>query len=132
MSVTTSSHYDPAQWEVKGMVLATHTEAVSILRGFMAGLGGIIGGKSDTMNKKVDDVMTNLIQKLKAQIAPGEMVVATHFQFTEFGRDESNSFLSGIATGTLLKPRGAPAAPAAPAAAVGGKRNTRRKNRRVF
>jgi uncharacterized protein YbjQ (UPF0145 family) len=125
MSLTTSSQYDSNLWEVKGMLLANHTEAVSILRGFMAGVGGIFGGKSDIMNKKVDDVMSNLIQKLKAQIGPGEMVVAAHFQFTEFGRDESNTFLSGIATGTLLKRKGAEAP-------VGGRRNTTRKNRKMF
>ena len=85
------------------MVLATHTEAVSLLRGFIAGVGGIFGGQSDSMNKKVDDVMSQLITKLKAQMGPGEMIVGAHFQFTEFGRDQSNSFLSGIATGTLLK-----------------------------
>ena len=85
------------------MILATHTEAVSLLRGFIAGVGGLFGGQSDSMNKKVDDVMTQLITKLKTQIGPDEMIVGAHFQFTEFGRDQSNSFLSGIATGTLLK-----------------------------
>jgi uncharacterized protein YbjQ (UPF0145 family) len=106
MSLTTSSQYDTNIWEVKSMVLATHTEAVSLLRGFIAGVGGIFGGQSDSMNKKVDDVMSQLITKLKAQMGPGEMIIGASFQFTEFGRDQSNTFLSGIATGTLLRRKG--------------------------
>jgi uncharacterized protein YbjQ (UPF0145 family) len=106
MSLTTSSQYDTNAWEVKSMVLATHTEAVSLLRGFIAGVGGIFGGQSDSMNKKVDDVMSQLITKLKAQMGPGEMIIGASFQFTEFGRDQSNTFLSGIATGTLLRRKG--------------------------
>jgi hypothetical protein len=57
------------------------------------------------MNKKVNDVTGKLIQNLQAKIGPGEKIVAVRFEFAEFGREQSNSFLSGIATGTLLTPK---------------------------
>lgn len=106
MSIVSTPQYDDEKWEVKSLVVATHTESVSLLRGFMAGIGGIIGGPSGTMNKKMDDIVKELLTKLKAQIGPGEMVVGVSFSFTEFGREQSNTFVSGVASGTLLKPKG--------------------------
>jgi hypothetical protein len=45
--------------------------------------------------------------------------VGVRFEFAEFGREESNSFLSGIATGTLITPKQA-----------GGGRGKTRKSRK--
>ena len=103
MSIVTTGQYDADKWEVKSMVAATHTESVSLFRGLIAGIGGIIGGPSETMNKKMNDIMAKLISKLQAQIGADEMVVGTQFQFSEFGREQSNTFISGLVTGTLLK-----------------------------
>ena len=57
------------------------------------------------MNKKVNDVMNALIQKLQKQIQANERIIGASFEFTEFGRSEGNTFLSGIATGTVIAPR---------------------------
>lgn len=122
MSIATTGHYDTQQYVVKSFVMATHTEALSLARGFVAEIGGIFGGKSDIMNKKVDDVMKKLYEKLKVQIGAGEKIVGAHFEFTEFGRGESNSFISGIATGTLISPRQRP---------MGGMRYGTRRVRRI-
>lgn len=103
MSLSTTHQYDPSLYEVKGLVTATHTEALSLFRGALAELGGLLGGKSDLMNKKVNDVMEQLQQKLKLQLQPNQRVIALHFEFAEFGRSEGQNFLSGIATGTLLE-----------------------------
>lgn len=103
MSIVTTGQYDESKWEVKSMVAATHTESVSLFRGLIAGIGGIIGGPSETMNKKMNDIMGKLISKLQSQIGTDEMVVGTQFQFSEFGREQSNTFISGVVTGTLLK-----------------------------
>jgi uncharacterized protein YbjQ (UPF0145 family) len=105
MSISTSDYYDLQKYEVKTLVLATHTEALSLARGFVAELGGLFGGKSDLMNKKVNDVMLALIQKLQKQIQGSERIVGAKFEFTEFGRSEGNTFLSGIATGTVIAPK---------------------------
>jgi len=115
--ISTSGHYDMVEYEAIRMVSATHTESVSIFRGLVAGIGGLVGGKSDTMNKKVDDVMEHLVKGLVKGLGSGERVVAARFQFTEFGRSEQNVFLSGIATGTVIGPK----------AQKGGKRQTRRR-----
>ena len=121
MSIVTTSQYDADKWEVKSMVAATHTESVSLFRGLIAGIGGIIGGPSETMNKKMNDIMAKLISKLQSQIGPDEMVVATQFQFSEFGREQSNTFISGVVTGTLLKKK----------AQTGGRKNRTYRKKRI-
>ena len=102
MSIATTDYYDTEKYEVKSFVTATHTEALSLFRRIAAELGGLIGGKSDLMNKKVNDVMNKLIEKLRAQIGIKERIVGARFEFAEFGRSEGNTFLSGIATGTVI------------------------------
>lgn len=105
MSISTSGLYDLQKYESKALVTATHTEALSLARGFIAEIGGLFGGKSDLMNKKVNDVMTMLIEKLKKQLQSGERIVGASFEFAEFGRSEGSTFLSGIATGTIISPK---------------------------
>ena len=121
MNIATSDFYETDTYKVKSLVVATHTEALSLARGFVAGVMGIFGGKSDLMNKKVNDVMAVLIKNLQAKVGPGEKIVGVRFEFAEFGREESNSFLSGIATGTLLTPK---------QPIKGGMRGKTRKSRR--
>jgi uncharacterized protein YbjQ (UPF0145 family) len=115
MSISTSDFYDLQKYEVKSLVTATHTEGLSLARGFVAEIGGIFGGKSDLMNKKVNDVMNMLILKLQRQIQGPERIIGVKFEFAEFGRSQGNTFLSGIATGTIISPK-----------LTGGKRNTAR------
>jgi uncharacterized protein YbjQ (UPF0145 family) len=102
MSIATTGYYDIEKYEVKSFVTATHTEALSLFRGIAAELGGLIGGKSDLMNKKVNDVMNKLLEKLRAQLGVNEKIIGAKFEFAEFGRSEGNTFLSGIATGTII------------------------------
>jgi uncharacterized protein YbjQ (UPF0145 family) len=124
MSISTSDLYEMDKYKVKSLVVVTHTEALSLARGFVAGIAGLFGGKSDIMNKKVNDVMASLVQKLQAKLGPDEKIVGVRFEFAEFGREQSNSFLSGIATGTLLTPKQAGSVPS------GGTRRATRKLRR--
>jgi uncharacterized protein YbjQ (UPF0145 family) len=123
MNIATSDFYETDLYQVKSLVVVTHTEALSLARGFVAGITGLFGGQSDIMNKKVNDVMKSLIEKLQKRLGPGEKLVGVRFEFAEFGREQSNSFLSGIATGTLLTPKQA-------ATATGGQRGKTRKSRR--
>lgn len=106
MSISSSSQYDITKWRVKGLITATHTESVSLARGIVAGMKGIFGGPSDIMNKKVDDVLGMVLEKLKTQVQSDECMVGVSLNFTEFGRSESNTWLSGIGTGTVLSPIG--------------------------
>ena len=120
MSIATTGYYDTQKYQVKSFVVATHTEGLSLFRGFAAELGGLVGGKSDLMTKKVNDVMNKLIEKLRAQIGIKERIIGAKFEFAEFGRSEGNTFLSGIATGTIIEE----------ISASGGGRNKTRKIRR--
>jgi uncharacterized protein YbjQ (UPF0145 family) len=120
--ISTSGQFDGEKYEVRRLVSATHTEGVSVFRGIVAGIGGLIGGKSDTMNKKVDDVMEHLFRKLTRDLSAGERIVGVQFQFTEFGRTEQNVFLSGIAAGTIIGPKG-------PSKNGGGARRRTRRHR---
>ena len=124
MSIATTDFYETDKYKVKSFVIATHTEALSLARGFVAGITGLFGGQSDIMNKKVNDVTSQLLKKLQAKLGPGEKIVGVRFEFAEFGREQSNSFLSGIASGTLLTPK-----QTAPASS-GGSRGSTRKLRR--
>jgi uncharacterized protein YbjQ (UPF0145 family) len=124
MNLATSDFYETDLYQVKSLVVVTHTEALSLARGFVAGITGLFGGQSEIMNKKVNDVMKSLIEKLQKRLGPGEKLVGVRFEFAEFGREQSNSFLSGIASATLLTPKQAPAV-----AAVRGGGKTRKVRR---
>lgn len=103
------------------MVTSTHTEAISFFRGIMADWQGLRGGKSDLLNKKLDDVMDELVKGLTKGLNSDERIVGAQFAFTEFGRTQQNSFLSGVATGTVVRRRSQ--------AGAGRKlRRTRRRN----
>jgi len=130
MSLSSSSQYDQSKWEVKRLLTANHTEAVSLARGFVAGIIGIFGGPNDALNKKMDDVVDQLKHKIEQQMSPGECVVGLQIQFAEFGRTEQNTFLSGSAIGTLLGPK-LSVAPSPAFAPIGqGGRRTRKLRRR--
>ncbi len=105
MSIFTTEYYDTTLWQPVDTIVVTHTESVSIFRGIIAGIGGIIGGKSETMNKKMDDITSELISKMRAKVRSNQMIVGLRFQFTTFGREEANVFVSGVATGTLVQRR---------------------------
>ena len=103
MSVFTTPQYDASIWTPVKTIYATHTEAVSLLRGFVTGITSIIGGKQDMLNKKMDDVTGSLMKKMKAQVDSDQCVVGFSIELTEFGRSDTNTTISGLAMGTLLK-----------------------------
>lgn len=105
MALSTSDYYDMTKYSVKDMVTVSHTEALSVARGFFAEVGGIFGGKSDIMNKKIIDVEKHLKTKLLERISGSDKIIGIKFNFTEFGRSEANSFLTGFASGTLITPK---------------------------
>ena len=102
MAVFTSGQYDDKLWEPIDLVVVVHTESVSMLRGIIAGIGGIIGGKSNTLDKKMNDLMDALKAKVKEAVKVNQMLVGLKFSLVSFGSAE-NTFISGTASGTLLK-----------------------------
>ena len=103
MSVFTTSQYDASIWTPVKTIYATHTEAVSLLRGFVTGITSLVGGKQDMLNKKMDDVTGALMKKIKDQVESDKCVVGLSIELTEFGRSDANTTISGLAMGTLLK-----------------------------
>jgi uncharacterized protein YbjQ (UPF0145 family) len=103
MSVFTTSQYDASIWAPVKTITATHTEAVSFIRGIATGFTSMFGGKQDMLNKKMDDVLSALMKKMKMQIETDQCVVGFSIELTEFGRSETNATISGLAMGTLLK-----------------------------
>lgn len=98
----TSDQFDDKLWEPIDTITVTHTETVSLVRGIIAGIGGLIGGKSNTIDKKVSDLIEALKAKVRAQVKGNQMLVGLRFQLASFG-SEANVFISGTAYGTLLK-----------------------------
>ena len=118
MSVFTTSQYDASVWTPVKTIYATHTEAVSLLRGFVTGITSLVGGKQDILNKKMDDVTDALMKSIRQQVSADQCVVGFSIELAEFGRSEANTTISGLAMGTLLKKKG-----------QGG--GTRKKGRRI-
>ena len=121
MSVFTTPQYDATIWTPVKTVHATHTEAVSLLRGIVAGFTSIVGGKQDILNKKMDDITHSLLEKMRKQVGAGECIIGLNIELSEFGREGSSTTISGLAMGTLLRKSGK----------GGGARKTRRMRRRA-
>jgi len=97
-----------------GAVFAQRVEAVSVLRDFMAGIGGLIGGQSTTMEKKMND-LTKVLQdelqkKAKEQYPNVVALVDVTLTFSDIGKDANNMFLAGQASATALVRVAAPTA----------------------
>ena len=120
--ISTSQQFDATKYKTDGIVTVSHTEALSAGRGFVAGVAGIFGGKSDLMDKKHMDVLSALKTKLRDEIPKGGMLVAADFKVAVTELGEYHIFVNGFATATRL----------VPLASSGGSRTTqRRKTRRL-
>jgi len=104
MNIYTTTQYDEAVWQPVKTIYVTHTEAVSLLRGIVGGITGLIGGEQIIMNKKIDDVTEALMKKVQKMIdGRNQCIMGLNIQLTEFGRQASNTTISGLAIGTLLQ-----------------------------
>jgi uncharacterized protein YbjQ (UPF0145 family) len=99
--VYTSGVYDINLWEPVDMVTVSHNESISVLRDFGMGLGQIIGGKSDLLEKKIVDLREGLIreaEKLVREKGNNYMIVGFDMETSQFER-----LFVIIGTGTLLR-----------------------------
>lgn len=89
-----------------GAVFAQRVEAVSIVRDFLAGITGIVGGRNTAMEKKMNDLTSVLMEELQLQARtayPNAIaLVDVKVHFCNIGNDGSNMFLSGQASATAL------------------------------
>jgi len=125
-----------------GAVFAQRVEAVSVLRDFMAGIGGLIGGQSTTMEKKMND-LTKVLQdelqkKAKEQYPNVVALVDVTLTFSDIGTDGGSMFIAGQGSATALVRATNKSAPTPePAPLKGGRRtkvhrNKDRKTRRRY
>lgn len=122
--ISTSHQFDATKYKTDGIVTVSHTEALSAGRGFVAGVAGLFGGKSDLMDKKHMDVLSALKTKLRDEIPKGGMLIAADFKVAVTELGEYHIFVNGFATATRLVPR------AAAAPSGGGKTRRQRRGRR--
>jgi len=123
-----------------GAVFAQRVEAVSLLRDFVAGIGGLFGGQSTTMEKKMND-LTKVLQdelqkKAKEQYPNVVALVDVTLTFSDIGNDASTMFIAGQISATALVRAPSKAAPTS-APITGGRRtkvhrNKDRKTRRRY
>jgi len=89
-----------------GQVVATHVEAVSRGRAFLADLVGMFGNKSDLLTKKADDaaagVLKTLQEKALEKYPNAAGIVGLNYSLSEISADEKSNFISVIASGTVL------------------------------
>jgi uncharacterized protein YbjQ (UPF0145 family) len=89
-----------------GAVFAQRVETISLARNLFAGIGGIVGGRSTLMEKKMNDLTQALMQELDLQakkMYPNAVaLVNVQLIFSDIGKTESNMFLAGQASATAL------------------------------
>ena len=129
LPVYTIQSFNQATLKAAGAVFAQRVETISLLRNFMAGFGGIIGGRSTTMEKKMDDLTKVLLEEIQANAIskyPNAVaLVDLKLHFSDIGKTEQNMFLAGQASATVLIQ-----AQPQPHQLTGGKRKSKSKSRR--
>ena len=89
-----------------GAVFAQRVESISIARNFFAGLGGVVGGRSTMMEKKMNDLTTALMEELDIQakkLYPSAVaLVNVNVHFSDICKSDSSMFLAGQASATAL------------------------------
>jgi len=89
-----------------GAVFAQRVEAISIARSFVAGVAGVVGGRSTMMEKKMNDLTTVLMEELDLQakkLYPSAVaLINVQVHFSDIGKNDANMFLAGQASATAL------------------------------
>lgn len=101
--VYTTGIYDTTLWEPVDMITVSHNESISALRDFGVGIGQIFGGKSELLEKKINDLRQGLIleaEKLLRTRGDDYMIVGFDMETSHFDRA-----IIMIGTGTLLRRR---------------------------
>lgn len=123
--IHTLQSYDSSAYKPVGQVVATHVEAVSRGRAFLADIVGMFGNKSDLMTKKLDDAVSGVLKTLQektlAQYPDAAGIVGVHYSLSEISGDEKTNFISILGSGTVLAPR------SNTRQSTGGRRQFRRK-----
>jgi len=106
LAVFTIQTFNQNALQPAGAVFAQRVETISLARNVFAGIGGIVGGRSTLMEKKMNDLTQALMQELDLQakkMYPNAVaLVNVQLNFSDIGKTESNMFLAGQASATAL------------------------------
>jgi len=106
LPVFTIQTFNQNSLQPAGAVFAQRVESISIARNFFAGIGGIVGGRSTMMEKKMNDLTRVLMEELDTQakkIYPNAVaLVNVQVHFSDICKSDSSMFLAGQASATAL------------------------------
>lgn len=106
LPVFTIQTFNQSALQPAGAVFAQRVESISVGRSFFSGIGGVAGGRSTMMEKKMNDLTQALVQELDIQakkMYPSAVaLVNVQVHFSDIGKTDSNMFLTGQASATAL------------------------------
>jgi uncharacterized protein YbjQ (UPF0145 family) len=103
------NYFDTQKYVPLGSVFAKRIEAISLFRGFAAGIQGLFGGQIGMVEKKIQDVVdgakADLLKQIQTQYPQARMVIGLQIQVTDVGRDDNNQFILATVQGTAIGPK---------------------------
>ncbi len=101
-----SNFFDTQKQVPLGAVFGKRIEAISLFRGFAAGIQGLFGGQIGMVEKKIQDVMegakADLLKEVNQKYPQAQSVIGLQIQITDVGRDDKNQFILATAQGTAV------------------------------
>jgi uncharacterized protein YbjQ (UPF0145 family) len=121
LPLITVQSFNQTNLQAIGAVFVQRVESVSIGRGILSGITGLVGGRNELMEKKMNDLTQALIGELDAQAKkqyPNAIaLVDANIDFSASGPD-SSTVLIGQASATVLIKRVKPLTTSQPASAA--------------
>lgn len=97
----TFNYFDPSTSVTLGTVIGKHAEAISLVRGAIAGIKSLFGGKAGEIEKKVSDATegakNDLYKELNKQFPNATSVIGVNIQVCEMG-----GYIIILITGTAV------------------------------
>lgn len=110
VQIYTTNYFDQQREQPLGAVFGRRVEAISLLRGLVAGVQGLFGGQIGPVEKKIDDgvqgAKDDLMLAVRKQFPNATSVIGLQIQISEIGRDDQNQFLCFTAQGTAIGKKG--------------------------
>jgi uncharacterized protein YbjQ (UPF0145 family) len=125
LPLITIQTFNQTNLQAAGAIFVQRVEAVSIGRGFLAGITGMGGGRNELMEKKMNDITQGLLDDLDAKARktyPNAIgIVNANMDLSTSGEDAS-MMIVGQASATVLIPRSKPLVrpPLSPAQVLSG------------
>ena len=110
IQIFSTNYFDQQREQPLGAVFGRRVEAISLLRGLVAGVQGLFGGQISPVEKKIDDgvqgAKDDLILRVQRQFPNVVSIIGLQIQISEIGRDDQNQFLCFTAQGTAIGKKG--------------------------